>query len=48
MELIQKPNIKKTVLKGRPVYVATSQEKIAMFYRPESARDWLMRHTIVR
>jgi hypothetical protein len=48
MELIKKPTIKKTVLMGRPVYVAISEEKIAMFYRPESARDWLMRHTIVR
>tara|TARA_R100000482_G_scaffold88115_2_gene35682 strand:+ start:1196 stop:1342 length:147 start_codon:yes stop_codon:yes gene_type:complete len=48
MELVKKPTIKKTVLMGRPVYVAVSQEKIAMFYRPETARDWLMRHTIVR
>ena len=38
MELIKKPSIKKTVLMGQPVYVAISEEKIAMFYRPESAR----------
>ena len=48
MELVKKPRIKKTFLKGRPVYVAISQEKIAVFHRPETARDWLMRHTIVR
>jgi len=48
MELVKKPRIKKTFLKGRPVYVAISQDKIAVFHRPETARDWLMRHTIVR
>lgn len=48
MKLINKPNIRKTVVDGRPAYVAVSKEKIAVFYRPETARDWLMRHTIVR
>tara|TARA_R100000081_G_scaffold83095_1_gene50982 strand:+ start:1842 stop:1988 length:147 start_codon:yes stop_codon:yes gene_type:complete len=48
MNIIKKPNIRKTVVDGRSAYVAISKEKIAVFYRPESARDWLMRHTIVR
>ena len=48
MNIIKKPSIKKTVVNGRPAYVTVAKEKIAVFYRPESARDWLMRHTIVR
>lgn len=48
MNLINKPKIRKAVVDGRTAYVAVSKEKIAVFYRPESARDWLMRHTIVR
>jgi len=48
MNIIKKPSIRKTVVDGRSAYVAISKEKIAVFYRPETARDWLMRHTIVR
>ena len=48
MNLISKPKIRKTVVDGRTAYVTVSKEKIAVFYRPETARDWLMRHTIVR
>jgi hypothetical protein len=48
MNIVKKPKIRKTLVKGRPAYVAVSEEKIAVFYRPETARDWLMRHTIVR
>jgi len=48
MNLVNKPKIRKTVVDGRTAYVTVSKEKIAVFYRPESARDWLMRHTIVR
>ena len=48
MDIIEKPKIRKTVVGGRSAYVTVAKEKIAVFYRPESARDWLMRHTIVR
>ena len=38
MNIIKKPNIRKTVVGGRPAYVAISKEKIAVFYRPENGK----------